>query len=648
MRKHIQTLIAAGAVLIALQVAPCQTKSQSSIPPGIIPAELFFNQEEKSDFRLSPDGNMIAFVEHADRNQNLVAQVLGGYSTIHLTRDSVYSFPPKSSFHRNPFYWLNSHELVFLSDRNGDGKYRVFLVDTTTRQPRCLTDYPNSSSSIISVYAGKKNTIVISCNKRDPASPDLYRIDVRTGDLELIYQNPGGMKIYFVDSSGKPRLARTPSGILKMNDAKGEFEEFIGARIDLVFLPVCFADDDTSFYAYSNIGKKRTALVQYDLATLKEVKTLCADSSYDLWSLEERNDAISATSECVYSPNMRRLLYASYTTERQELCYFDVETKARFEKIRERLGSYDYSMESYSDDYCRFIFKVSNGKLKGSYYFYDHETGKVKLIHQLSMWLPGKYMADVKGIDFLSRDGDTIHGYLTIPKGVELKNLPVLVNVHGGPHLRDTPGYNDINQLFANRGYLVFQINYRGSQGYGYDFMKAGYKQWGLRMQDDITDGIRWLIKEGIADKSRIAIYGFSSGGYNVLAGLAFTPELYSCGISVSGNVNLFPYFKMIPQSARELMGDPVKDSVQIAATSPLYHTEQLRSPLLIVNGAKDRTIPINEVDEFVNALRKHGTDVMYLRYDNLGHNIIYNPKYKLEVFAKAEWFLKKNITRKP
>jgi dienelactone hydrolase len=648
MKKHIHALLAVGCILLALPTVLCQTKPMVPRIPGIIPVELLFNQEDKSDFRLSPDGKTLAFIEHAESSHNLVLQEVGGCTTIQLTRDSLSAFPPKSSLHKNPFYWLNDHELVFLKDKDGDGNYRVFLVETSTREPRCLTDFPNSFSSIVSVSSGKENEIVISCNKRNPSAPDLYRLNVHSGTLKMIYQNPGGMKIYFVDNAGTPRLARTPSGVSRMNTLTGELEEAFAARIDQVFLPVCFSDEGNSVYVYSNIGRDKTALVEYDLGSLQQVRVLCEDSRYDLWSLEERNDAIVPTSECVYSPAMKKLLYVSYTSEQQELCFFDEETKERFEVVRRRLGAYDYSMESYSDDYSKCIFRISSGTLKGSYYLYDHDTGKVMLIHQLSMWLPQRYLADVKPVSFTSRDGQTLHGYLTIPKGADMKNMSVLVNVHGGPHLRDTPGYNDINQLFANRRYLVFQVNYRGSQGYGYEFMKAGYKQWGLRMQDDISDGIQWLIREGIADKSRIAIYGFSSGGYSVLAGLAFTPELYSCGISVSGNVNLFPYFRMVPGSARAMTGDPVRDSVQIVATSPLFHTEQLKSPLLIVNGAKDGSIPINEVDDFVNLLRRQGTDVVYLRYDNLGHNIIYDPKYKLEVFAKAESFLQKNIMRRP
>jgi dipeptidyl aminopeptidase/acylaminoacyl peptidase len=647
MNRQLQMLMIVVSMLLTHDAVLCQLKQARGYDPGLIPAELLFSQEEKSDFALSPDGGTVAFIEHAGRSHNLVIRAVGGYTSVQLTRDSISAFPPRSSLHKMPYYWVNDHALVYLKDHNGDGNYRIYLVETSGSKPRCLTDFPNSGSSIVSMYTGADNEIVISCNKRNPSAYDLYRLNLTSGSLEMIYENAGGMKIYLVDNAGKLRLARTPSGILRMNEGTGVLEEAIAAQIDRVFLPVSFSADNNFVIAWSSIGRERTALVEYDIALMKEARTLCEDSRYDLWSLEERNDAIFATAECVYAPKMKKLLYASHVTEQQELHFFDEDTKARFDMVRRRLGNYDFAMESYSEDFNKFIFRISSGKLKGSYYFYDHETGKVKLLHQLSMWLPEKLLADVQAVSFASRDGDTLHGYLTVPKRSVLNNMPVLVNVHGGPHLRDTPAYNDINQFFANRGYLVFQVNYRGSQGYGHDFLKAGYKQWGLRMQDDISDGIQWLIREGIADKSRIAIYGFSSGGYNVLAGLAFTPELYSCGISVSGNVNLFPYFNMVPPFARPMIGDPVKDSVQIAATSPLFHTERLKSPLLLVNGVKDRSIPINEVDMFVDKLRTQGTDVEYLRYENLGHNIIYDPTSKLEVFAKAEWFLDKNIAKK-
>ena len=191
------------------------------------------------------------------------------------------------------------------------------------------------------------------------------------------------------------------------------------------------------------------------------------------------------------------------------------------------------------------------------------------------------------------------------------------------------------------------QVNYRGSQGYGDAFMRAGFKQWGLLMQDDLTDSVAWLNKQGWADPARIAIYGFSSGGYSALAGLTLTPDLFACGLAVSGNVNLISSFKANPPAAHEAFGDPVADAEKLTAASPSSHADAVRAPLLIANGVKDRSIPIQDVDEFVAALKKRDLEVEYLRYENSGHNILYNPELKLEVLKKAEAFLEKHLGNK-
>jgi dipeptidyl aminopeptidase/acylaminoacyl peptidase len=344
---------------------------------------------------------------------------------------------------------------------------------------------------------------------------------------------------------------------------------------------------------------------------------------------------------------MNKALYASYYGSDYRLVFFDPATEARFAAMKKLFGSREYAMESWSADFKRIVFRLSDGRLKGRFYLYDHETGRARLIHGWSEGLAEADMGEVKTAVFPARDGREIEAILTFPAGRPRKDLPVVVNAHGGPHLRDTVGFNDINQFFASRGYLVMQVNYRGSQGYGDAFMRAGFKQWGLLMQDDLTDGVAWLNKQGWADPARIAIYGFSSGGYSALAGLTLTPDLYACGLAVSGNVNLISSFKTNPPAAHEAFGDPAADAEKLAAASPSSHVDAVRAPLLIANGVKDRGIPIQDVDEFVAALKKRGLDVEYLRYENSGHNILYNPELKLEVLKKAEAFLEKHLGNK-
>ena len=253
-------------------------------------------------------------------------------------------------------------------------------------------------------------------------------------------------------------------------------------------------------------------------------------------------------------------------------------------------------------------------------------------------------------LSYVSRDGLTINGYLTLPKGVKPQNLPLVVNPHGGPWVRDEWGYDPEVQFLANRGYAVFQMNYRGSTGYGKSFEHAGYKQWGKKMQDDITDGVNWLIKKGLADKKRIGIYGASYGGYATLAGLAFTPDLYTCGVDYVGISNLFTFLKTIPPYWKpellmmyERVGHPVKDKNLLEEASPVFHADKINAPLLVIQGASDPRVNINESNQIVSALKKRGIDVIYIVKGNEGHGFR-NEENRFEVYEAMEKFFAKYL----
>ncbi len=256
----------------------------------------------------------------------------------------------------------------------------------------------------------------------------------------------------------------------------------------------------------------------------------------------------------------------------------------------------------------------------------------------------------MKPVTLKSRDGLTIHGYLTLPNGVEPKNLPVVVNPHGGPWYRDTWGFNPEVQFLANRGFAVFQLNFRGSTGYGKTFWQASFKEWGKKMQDDITDGVTWLIDQGIADPKRVAIYGASYGGYATLAGLAFTPDLYACGVDYVGVANLFtfmstipPYWELYRQMMYEMVGDPVKDSVLMAEASPVYHVDNIRVPVLVAQGANDPRVNINESNQIVDGLKKRGIEVVYMVKENEGHGFS-NEENTFDFYRAMEEFLTKQL----
>ena len=286
----------------------------------------------------------------------------------------------------------------------------------------------------------------------------------------------------------------------------------------------------------------------------------------------------------------------------------------------------------------------------GAYYFYDQQKDHLEHIADVSPWIDEKDMAVMKPIKYTSRDGLIINGYLTIPNGLEAKNLPVIINPHGGPWHRDTWGFNPETQLLASRGYAVLKMNFRGSTGYGRDFWEKSFKQWGRTMQDDISDGVKWLIDEGIADPKRIAIYGGSYGGYATLAGATFTPELYACAVDYVGVSNLFSFMKTIPpywQPFLEMMytmvGDPEKDKEAMAAASPVFHTDRIVAPLFVIQGANDPRVNIDESDQIVASLRARNIEVPYLVKYNEGHGF-HNEENRFEVYKAMVGFFAKHL----
>jgi dipeptidyl aminopeptidase/acylaminoacyl peptidase len=256
----------------------------------------------------------------------------------------------------------------------------------------------------------------------------------------------------------------------------------------------------------------------------------------------------------------------------------------------------------------------------------------------------------MKPITYQSRDGLTINGYLTLPRGLKVKNLPVVVNPHGGPWYRNSWGYNSEVQFLANRGFAVLQMNFRGSTGYGRKFWEASFKQFGKAMQDDITDGVKWLIKQGIADPKRVAIYGGSYGGYATLAGITFTPDLYACAVDYVGISNLFTFMKTIPPYWKptvdmfyEMIGNPEKDKELLESASPVFHADKIKAPLFVAQGANDPRVNINESNQIVEALKKRGVPVEYMVKENEGHGFR-NEENRFDFYEAMEKFLTKYL----
>jgi dipeptidyl aminopeptidase/acylaminoacyl peptidase len=347
---------------------------------------------------------------------------------------------------------------------------------------------------------------------------------------------------------------------------------------------------------------------------------------------------------------MTSAYYTSWKTERH---FFDQETEKLYKRLEKDLGEYEIAITATNKEETVYIIRTYSDRSLGAYYIFDKNTDKLEKIVEVSPWIDENDMASVTPIEYKSRDGLTIHGYLTLPNGLTLKNaknLPVVVNPHGGPWYRDGWGFNPEVQFLANRGFAVLQMNFRGSTGYGKAFWEASFKKWGREMQDDITDGTKWLIGQGIADPERIAIYGGSYGGYATLMGLVKEPGLYAAGVDYVGVSNMFTFMKTVPPYWKpmldmiyEMVGDPQADSLMLREVSPVFQVDKIKAPLFIAQGANDPRVNKGESDQMVEAMKARGIDVEYLVKDNEGHGFR-NEENRFEFYRAMEGFLNKHL----
>jgi len=601
--------------------------------PKKIPMRDFFKNPEKSGFTISLNGKYVAHVEPYERRMNIFVQSITGGKAKRITSVTDRDL--------SGYFWKGSDRLLFVKDFGGDENFHLFAVDREGKEMKDLTPFDSVRVEIVDDLRDHPTDVLIGMNKRVREIFDVYRLNTVTGELTMVAQNPGNITGWVTDHDGNIRIASTTDGvntsILYRDTEKDTFQNVMTTNFKESFGPLFFTFDNKNIYAVSNLGRDKTAIVEYDIANKKEVSVLYERDDVDVSGID-------------YSRLRKVPTEIFYITWKLEHKFLDKETEDLYTKLQKKLPGYEVTVVSNDKTEEVFTVSTSSDRTRGSFYFYEKKSDKLTKLADRSPWLKEKDMAEMKPIEYKSRDGLTIHGYLTLPKDKEAKNLPVVVNPHGGPWARDMWRFNSEIQFLANRGYAVLQMNFRGSTGYGRKFWEISFKEWGKTMQDDISDGVKWLISQGIADPKRVAIYGGSYGGYATLAGLAFTPELYACGVDYVGVSNLFtfmntipPYWKPYLDMFHEMVGDTQKDSALLASASPVFHVDNIKAPLLVAQGAKDPRVNLNESNQIVDALKKKGIDVPYLVKENEGHGFR-NEENRFDFYEAMEKFLEKHL----
>ncbi len=569
-----------------------------------IPINHFFSTPEKSSFKISPDGRYIAYIGIDNHCKNI-------YLIDLQHQDSSKQLTYQNDINVKSFVWNSSSKISFLTEQSSQDSLRLYAVDIKTDKIWPLIKPVRARFRWVHATVSADGSFIAGINDRDSSLFDLYRIYLDGRPRELVLQNPGNMSSWIVSADGQVRLAiandSVQQSVLYRTSEKESFKEIVRCDVESSFTPLGYQDSAQSvIYALSNINRDKLALVSYDLSHQRELGELFSHKEVDM-------------SPGGYFSEQNRLLFVNYTTSRQGRHFFDVATKKKYDQLAEQIEGFEFQVLNTDVSGDRIIIKTYTDVNPGGIYFYDFRTKKLTKLADNNPDLKDKELSPNEFVTYKARDGQQITGYLTYPVHSNRKNLPMVVLPHDGPNGREVWGFDNEAQFLANRGYLVFQMNYRGSTGFGKKFWTAGFKEWGGKIQDDITDGVKWLVKEGIADRNRIAIVGKGFGGYSALHAACFNSDLYRCAASYSGYTNLFTYFRDIPpyfksyvQKMYQIVGNPIREAELFKNISPVFHSDKVRIPVLLAQGGKDRFSSVTDANQFVQKLKNNHIPVQY------------------------------------
>jgi dipeptidyl aminopeptidase/acylaminoacyl peptidase len=598
-----------------------------------IPMEDFFRNPEKCLVEVSPTGQYLSWMEPWEHRLNIFVMDVKTNKIERVTtakERSIYGY-----------VWAGKDRIVYVMDKGGDENTRLYGINPDGSNPIDFTSFDNVKCDIVDELEEDDEHILFQMNKRNPEIFDIYRLNVMTGEMEAIAENPGNIRAWITDHNGKLRLAYTSDGVntgLRYRETEERpWQQIANYDFKENIIPLFFSMDNEFLYVASNLGRDKRAIYEFDLKRAKLGKMIYEHNDVDVYRL-------------LYSRKRKLITGVWFNIDKGAYHFFDKDRRKIQDFLEEKIPGYEVSLASHNLEETIWTVYACSDRSRGSYYLLDLNNLVLTKLFDLAPWLPEDELAEMKPIVYTARDGLKINGYLTLPVNTQPENLPVVINPHGGPWHRDSWGFNAEAQFLANRGYAVLQMNFRGSTDFGREFWVKSFKEWGLSMQDDITDGVHWLVEQGIADSKRIAIYGGSYGGYAALMGIVKTPVLYAAAVDYVGVSNMFtflssfpPYWKPMQEMMYEMTGHPEKDSELLKSVSPALHADRIKTPLLIAQGANDPRVKKQESDQMVDALKARGIEVEYIVKENEGHGF-FNEENRFDFYRAMEAFLKKHI----
>jgi dipeptidyl aminopeptidase/acylaminoacyl peptidase len=601
---------------------------------ALIPRKVLFGNPHKAMVRISPNGKYLTYLAPVDNVLNVWLQPLNSKEPpIPLTQDTGRGI-------QNYGWTYDNQHLLYVQDRDGDENWRLFKINIHTKKITTLTDEKNVQVQILATSYKHPNVVFIGLNARNASYHDIYKLDLTTDTKQLVYEN-NEFATFLVDEDLHLRLAGKMTETGSMNwfiqkDGKWELYRSFNSEDQSTSGPAGLSKDGTKIYWLDSKGRDFAVLTLSSIESKKE----------KIIATPEKTDFSSAT----FHPTENLPLWVGEDYLKPQRKFVDNTYKKDFDYL-ESLRTGVPTLVTSTLDFNQWIVAYLTDVGPVYYYLYNRAEKKADYLFSSNKQLENLPLSRMHPVKIKSRDGLTLVSYLVLPSGLSLdaaKNLPTVLYVHGGPHDRDSWGYNARFQWLANRGYAVLTVNYRGSGGFGKKFLHAGDKQFARKMHDDLIDGVNWLIQKKISDPQKISIFGGSYGGYATLVGMTHTPDVFACGVDIVGPSNLVtlissfpPYWKPMIQDWIQKIGDPATEEGQalLKERSPLHYIDQIKKPLLIAQGANDPRVKQAESDQIVDAMRKKKIPVTYVLYPDEGHGFV-KPANRISFYAIAEKFL--------